>query len=293
MPETAAVAAAPAPAELWTIEPRAGGAAARAREVWQYRRMFRFFGERALRKLYQKTVLGMVWIVLRPLIPLLVRVLVFGALLDVGSDTLRVPYFLFLLVGSTAWELFSSCLMWATRSLELNGGLLTRLYVPRLILPIATMVPGFVTFAVHLTVLIVALIYYRVHDGQWYLDPTWLIVAPVATLLIILFALAIGLWTSVLGVGARDVRFGLGYILDFWVYLTPVVYPLTSVPGHAAWAFMLNPMAVLVVAFRGAILGGEGPQPWAWVAVISMIGVGLAAGLTFFHRAEAHAVDSL
>jgi lipopolysaccharide transport system permease protein len=286
-------AAAPAEAETWTIEPRAAGLGARGREVWQYRRMFRFFGERALRKLYQKTVLGVVWIVLRPLIPLVVRVFLFGALLKVGSGTLRVPYFLFLLVGSAAWELFAACVMWATRSLELNGGLLTRLYVPRLILPIATMVPGFVSFAVHMVVLVAALVYYRIDDGIWYLDTTWILVAPVAALLIVLFALAIGLWTSVLGAGARDVRFGLGYALDFWVYLTPVVYPLTIVPGKVAWALMLNPMAVLVVAFRGAILGGEGPEPWAWAAVLGFIAVALAAGLAFFHRAEASAVDSL
>lgn len=278
--------------ETWTIEPRARGFGSRMLEVWQYRHMFLFFGRRAFAKLYQKTVLGAVWIFLRPLMPLAVRVFVFGALLQVGTGS-RVPYFLFLAVGTAAWELFASCVMWATRSLELNGGILSRLYVPRLILPIATMVPGLVNFGIHLGVIVCALVYYRMHDGLWYGDPTWLVVAPVAVVLILLLALSIGLWTAVLGAGARDVRFGLGYVLEFWVYLTPVVYPVAIVPDSAQWALLLNPMAVLVIAFRGAVLGGEGPSPTDWIAALAIIGALLVAGLTFFHKAEAEAVDSL
>jgi lipopolysaccharide transport system permease protein len=278
--------------ELWTIEPRAGGFVARLGEVWRYRRMFLFFGERAFRKLYQNTVLGKAWIVLRPLVPLLVRVFVFGELLAVSSAS-PVPYFLFLAVGGAAWELFASSVMWATRSLQLNGGILTRLYVPRLIVPIATMVPGFVYFGINVAFVLASLLYYRLHDGIWYVEPAWLIVAPVAVVAIVAFALSIGLWTSVLGAETRDVRFGLAFALEFWVYVTPVVYPLSLVPGNVQWALMLNPMAVFVVAFRGAILGGEGPSPWAWACAIGITAVMLAAGLAFFQRAEATAVDSL
>jgi lipopolysaccharide transport system permease protein len=276
----------------WTIEPRTSGAAARARELWAYRRMFLFFGTRAVEKLYQRTVLGKAWIVLRPLVPLAVRVFVFGALLRVG-DTTAVPYFLFLAVGTAAWELFGSSLMWATRSLQLNGSILSRLYVPRLILPIASMLPGVVYFAIHLAVIVAALVYYRARDGVWYLDTTWLFVAPVAVVLILLFSLSIGLWTAVLGAGARDVRFGLGYVLEFWVYLTPVVYPVSLVPDRIEWALYVNPIAVYIVAFRGAILGAEGPPVLAWVAAVATTAIGLMAGLAFFYGAEAEAVDSM
>jgi lipopolysaccharide transport system permease protein len=277
----------------WVIEPRASGFVPRVWEMWRYRRMFRFFASRSVLKLYRNTVLGAVWIVLRPLIPLLVRVLLFGALLEVGSGRSKAPYFLFLAVGTAAWELFASSVMWATRSLELNGGMLTRVYVPRLILPIVTMTPGIIYFLINIAVIVVALVYYRLHDGVWYLDSTWLVAAPISIVLILALALSIGLWTSVLAVGARDVRFGLGYALDFWIYLTPVVYPMAIVPGHVQWLLMLNPMAVLVVAFRGAILGGEGPSPFAWIFAIGMIAAAMAAGLVFFQRAEAEAVDSL
>lgn len=279
-------------ADAWTIEPRSTGIAARAREIWAYRHMFVFFGRRAFQKLYRNTILGKAWIFLRPLVPLFVRVFVFGALLQVGGAA-KVPYFLFMAVGTAAWELFASSLMWATRSLQLNGSILARLYVPRLILPIASMVPGLVYFAIHVGVIVAALFYYRIQQGVWYVDGTWLFVAPVAIVLILLFALSIGLWTAVLGAGARDVRFGLGYALEFWVYLTPVVYPVSVVPDHAQWALYLNPIAVYIVAFRGAILGAEGPPVMAWVAALAMTVAALVAGLTFFHKAEAEAVDNL
>jgi len=279
--------------DTWVIEPRSVGAVARTKEVWRYRNMFVFFGQRALQKLYKRTVLGRSWIVLRPIIPLLVRVFLFGGLLDVGETVTRTPYFLFVSAGSAAWELFASCVMWATRSLELNGGLLTRLYVPRVILPLATMVPGAVYFAVHAAVFAGALVYYKWADGVWYLDTSWLIVAPVAIFLIVVFAFAIGMWTSVLGAQARDVRFGLGYVLEFWVYLTPVVYPMSRVPESIAWAVSLNPMTVFVVAFRGALMGGEGPRPWEWVTAIAIVGTLLALGMAYFHKAESEAVDSL
>jgi lipopolysaccharide transport system permease protein len=276
----------------WSIEPRLTSLGARVRELWAYRRMFLFFGHRAFQKLYRRTILGKAWIFIRPLFPLAIRVFVFGDLLQVGGQT-KVPYFLFVSVGTGVWDLFSSSLMWATRSLQLNGAILSRLYVPRLILPIASMVPGLANFAIHLGVIAAALVYYRVHEGVWYVDTTWLFVAPVAVVLILLFALSIGLWTAVLGAGARDVRFGLGYVLEFWIYLTPVVYPVSIVPDHVEWAMYLNPIAVYVVAFRGAILGGEGPPPLAWVAALVITAAALAAGLTFFYKAEAEAVDSL
>jgi lipopolysaccharide transport system permease protein len=278
--------------ETWTIVPRTNGPRARALELWRYRRMFRFFAHRAVAKLYKNTVLGAAWIVLRPVIPLVIRALLFGGILDVSSHQ-GTPYFLFVAVGSAAWELFGSAAMWATRSIELNGGLLTRMYVPRLILPIATIAPGLVSFGVSLGVLVVTVVYYRVREGIWYLDPHWMFVAPIALTLMLLLALSIGLWTSVMAVGARDVRFGLGYALDFWVYLTPVVYPLSKVPEHLQWLMMLNPMSVLVVAFRGALLGGEGPTPIQWATAVVTIGCLLAAGLSFFQRAEAEAVDNL
>ncbi len=139
----------------WVIEPRGRRWSAQVREVWQYRRLFRFFGKRAVERLYRGTFLGIAWLFIRPLFPLTVRTLVFGGLLGVKSP--GVPYFLFLLVGSSIWDLFSSCLMWAMRSLQMNKGFLGRMYFPRLIVPAATMSIAFVNFLIVMGVLAAAL----------------------------------------------------------------------------------------------------------------------------------------
>jgi lipopolysaccharide transport system permease protein len=278
--------------DTWTIEPRSTGLAARAQEVWRYRRMFVFFSHRAVLKLYRNTILGKAWIFLRPVIPLVVRVFLFGKVLAIAGPS-HVPYFLFVAAGQAPWELFASSVLWATRSLELNGSMLTRLYVPRVILPLATMAPAFVNFGITLLTIAATVLYYRVHDGVWYLDSSWWFVAPVAIVLCVALAFAIGLFTSVLGTIARDVRFGLGYVLEFWVYLTPVVYPLSNLSDSTQSIVMFNPMSVFVVAFRGALLGGEGPKPWAWVVSLIVLAAIMAAGLVFFQRAEAEAVDNL
>lgn len=276
--------------ELWTIEPRQSGFVARMREVWRYRQLLRFFGSRALQKLYRNTVLGMAWIFIRPLFPLLVNNLLFGGLLRVESN--GVPYFLFLTVGSTIWELFAQSAMWATRSLQLNAGIISRIYVPRLIIPIAGIAPALVNFGIHILVMIGALIYYRVTQHVWYIhfgpELLWLIPSTLMTLTI---AIGLGLWTSVPAAVARDVRFTLAYILGFWVLITPVMYPLSAMSAKWQMAMAINPMTAPVEMFKTAILG-SGDIRMAHVAISLAITLTVAgSGLWFFGRAEAEAAD--
>ncbi|MEQ1908692.1 MAG: hypothetical protein ABMA15_07705 [Vicinamibacterales bacterium] len=274
----------------WVIEPRREGLIARGRDVWRYRRLLRFFGWKALQKLYARTVLGWSWLFIRPLFPLFVNTIIFSGVLGVGSA--GVPYFLFLVTGMSIWELFASAVTWGTRSLELNRGFMTRIYIPRLILPIAIMTPAFLTLAINLAVLACAIVYYRLTTGVVYLVPAKLGWAVVAMALAWLLALGISLWTSVPALVARDVRFTLGYVLGFWVFLTPVLYPL-NVPDKYAWLMPLNPMAAIVNAFKYGILG---------IDVLNVRDLGLAAllaaavfmsGLWFFGRAEADAADKV
>ncbi len=276
--------------ELWTIEPRRSGFIARMREVWRYRKLLRFFGSRALQKLYRNTVLGMAWIFIRPLFPLLVNNLLFGRLLQV--ETNGVPYFLFLTVGSTIWELFAQSAMWATRSLQLNAGIISRIYVPRLIIPIAGIAPALVNFGIHILVMIGALIYYRVTQHVWYIHvgPELLWVIP-STLLTLTIAIGLGLWTSVPAAVARDVRFTLAYVLGFWVLATPVMYPLSAISPRWQMAMAANPMTAPVEMFKAAILG-SGEVRASHIAVSVAITLVLAgSGLWFFGRAEAEAAD--
>lgn len=274
----------------WVIEPRVNTFGFRLREVWRYRALLRFFALRAITKLYKRTKLGKAWIFIRPLFPLIVKTLIFGGLLGIQSE--GVPYFLFLVVGTAIWDLFAGALMWATRSLELNRSLITRIYVPRLILPVAMMSPAFVIFALHVGVLVLTLGYYgvtrRVLYGAGFPEILW---AGVSVVLVVTFALAIGLWTSVLGATARDVRFTLAYILDFWSFLTPVLYPLSAVPDKWRWLVYLNPLATLVEAFKWGVLGIGGVHYGALVLSCAIIATVLISGLWFFGRAEAGAVD--
>jgi lipopolysaccharide transport system permease protein len=275
--------------EEWLIEPLSGGIRRRGRELWQYRRLLRFFGLKAVQKLYARTKLGWVWIFIRPLFPLLTKTLIFGSVLSVGSD--GVPYFLFLVASSTGWELFASAVTWGTRSLEMNRSMLRQMYLPRLILPLANMTPAFLTFAIYLSVLALAFVWFGIADGRMYFVPAGLGWTLAATVLSVTLAFAIALWTSVPALVARDVRFTVGYVLGFWVFLTPVMYPLSAVPPHLRSWMLLNPMAPIVESFKFGLLGIGGVELWQLGVSALLVLVLLASGLVFFSRAEADAAD--
>ena len=276
----------------WVIEPRGQSLGARLGEVWTYRRLFRFFGERAVERLYKNTLLGKAWIFIRPLFPLLIRTLVFGGVL--GIEAPGVPYFLFLLVGTMVWDLFASCLMWATRSLQMNRGLLGRMYFPRIIVPAASMAIAFVNFLIMMGVLVVALVYYQVSEGQWYLAGSGQLVwAVVALVLAVILALGIGLWTAPMNAQHRDVRFTLVFVLQFWFLLTPILYPLSEVPEAYRWAFLLNPMSGVIQAFKWGVLGIEELNLLVLGIDVVIVLLVLLSGLWFFGRVEGEAVDRI
>ena len=277
-------------AETWTIEPRGRSTRARIGEIWQYRRLFRYFGTRAVQKLYMNTLLGKAWIFIRPLFPLMVRSLVFGGLLGVATP--GVPYFLFLVTGTAIWELFASCLMWATRSMQMNRSFLGRVYFPRIILPAATMAVAFVNFAIMMGVLAVTLAYYYFTDGRLYLAPIGNIGWALGAIAVaVTFALAVGLFTAPMNAEYRDVRFTLMYVLEFWALLTPVLYPVSAVPPQYQWMVFLNPLAGVVLAFKWGVLGVEGVNAAAFAIDAAVVGVILFAGIWYFTRVEGQAVD--
>jgi lipopolysaccharide transport system permease protein len=274
--------------DTWVIEPRGESLVTRLREIWRYRRLLRFFAAKSLSKLYKRTVLGAAWIFIRPLFPLLVNTLIFGGVLGVGSN--GVPYFLFLSCGSTLWDLFSQAVTWGTRSLELNRGFMSRIYVPRLILPIATVTPAYINLAINLGVFAVAIAYYRVTTGVLYWTPWNTGSALLGLVLASLLALGLTLWTSVPGMQARDVRFTMSYVLGFWLFLTPVLYPLNTNSKYA-WLLALNPMAAPVNGFKHGLLGIGAVSVRDWVISTVETAIVLVSGLSFFARAEADAID--
>ena len=276
----------------WLIEPRARSWGARLKEVWVFRRLFVYFGRRAVERRYQGTFLGVAWLFIRPLFPIAIQALIFGGVLGVRSP--GVPYFLFVLVGSSIWQLFSGCAMWATRSLQTNKSFLNRMYFPRIIVPIATMAISFVDFLIMMGLMLGVMLYYLATDGNWYLGgPVQLLWAVGALLLAVALGLGVGLWIAPLNAEYRDVRFTLNYVLQFWALLTPILYPLSAVPEKYHWIVFLNPLAGVVQAFKWGVLGVEALNHTALAVDALLIFLVLLSGFWFFSRVEGQAVDRI
>ena len=283
----------PLPEGTWVIgaETR-DSVGARLREFWQYRRVLAFFSIKAVQSLYSKTRLGMPWLFIRTLFPLAVGSFVFGGVMQVPSGS--VPYFIFFATGQLAWSFFDGPLLRGSRGLDVNRELLRKLYIPRVILPMGQMSAGLVEPVIVAGVLAGSAIYYRLHDGTWYVNLGWeLFRAPLAALLVLAFAFSLALWTSVWQARARDVRFALRYVISFWLYFTPVIYPLSMVPADVRWLAHLNPLTAPVELFKSGILPDTAPSwPWIGYSVAVTLAV-FCGGVWHFARNESATMDKL
>jgi lipopolysaccharide transport system permease protein len=270
-----------AAAATWSNEPKRQGPIAAAIEVWQYRRFVRFLGAKSFRKLYARTMLGWSWVLIGPLVPILLNLFVFGALIGMTSE--GIPYFLFLTIGNLSWDFFQSALMWSTRGLEMHRKVMDRVYVPRVILPIATMTPAIFSILINSTVTAGVVAYYWIKDGTPYLaiglNTLWSVAA---LAMIVTLVLGIGMFTSVWGETARDARFTLGNVLQLWFLATPVLYPTSQVPPQYQKWLLLNPMASFVEAFKYGFFKTNPPDLTRFLVAALMAIVLLTVGLLFF-----------
>jgi len=278
--------------DQWVIEPRRPGLVARAKDIWVHRRLLTFFAKKALEKQYKRTVLGAAWLFIRPLFPLFVSTIVFGGVLKVGSEGL--PYFLFLVIGQAIWDYFASSVTWGTRSLEVSRGFLSRMYIPRFILPVSLLTPGAVTFGIYLLVIACAAVYYRVVGNVWHVtigpNTGWSVLA---LLLTTVLALGIAYWTAVPALKARDVRFTVQYVMGFWLFLTPVFYPLSAISERWRPLVALNPMATYAQMFKSGLIRSESPEPAHIATALAVTLVVFVSGAMYFSREEADAADKI
>jgi len=245
-----------------------------------------------VRDRYEGLTLGPFWLLARPLAPILIGTLIFGGLLGVPSE--RVPYFLFFLTGTSCWRIFERSLMWVTRGLERVRSLVKKVYFPRIIAPIAAVSPALAEFAAMLGLLLIASVFYWFKDGVMYLQFGPKMFAAVgAIILTVFFSISVGLFTSVLQVRHRDVRYSMRYVNQFWMYATPVIYPMSQIPPKYHFLMYINPMAPLVETYKWGMLGiGEFPlRPF--VSAIVVMTIVFAVGVVFFYRTEAASVDKL
>lgn len=278
--------------EVWTIEPAREGTTARATELWRYRRLLAFLAVRTVKDLYEGMSLGIFWLFARPLLPILVGGFVFGGLLGLPSD--GVPFVLFFMTGFVPWSLFDRSILFGTKCLDQHKGLIKRLYFPRLIVPIASIAPAAAYFVIYVVLMVLVALFYVWKDGTLYvrLGPG-LVLAILMGLFAVFCALSVVLWTSVFQARHKETRFGLRYFLQFWMYLTPVFYPISSVPPEHRWLIFINPMASVVATFRWGVLGvGEVPIVPLATSFVTAV-VAMAAGIWFFTSNEASTIDRL
>ncbi|HEY4085657.1 MAG TPA: ABC transporter permease [Bryobacteraceae bacterium] len=254
-------------------------------DVWEYRDLLYFLVWRDIKVRYKQTALGAAWAVLQPLLTMVAFSVFFGKLAKVPSN--GIPYPVFTFAALLPWQLFSYSMTEAGNSLIGSQNLITKIYFPRLVIPIAAVLGGLPDFAISFAVLLVLMAIYGI-------VPTLAILTiPLFILLAVATALAAGLWLSALNVKYRDVRYTIPFLAQFWLFLTPVAYPSSLVPARWRLLFGLNPMAGVVEGFRWALLGEkEAPGPMLVVSIV-IVAVLLVTGLYYFRRLEATFADTI
>jgi lipopolysaccharide transport system permease protein len=255
------------------------------RELWSYRELIYFLTWRDIKVRYKQTAIGVVWALLQPTAMIVVFTLFFGRLAGVSSD--GIPYPLFALVALLPWQLFSRAITESTNSLVTDQRLITRVYFPRIIVPMATTLAAIVDFVIAGFLLLVLLPIYGILPR---VEIIWL---PVFMVLMIFTALGVGFWLSALNVEYRDVMYTMPFLNQFWFFITPVVYSSDVVPARWRSLYGLNPMVGVIEGFRWSILGiGSGPDAMiAASAVVTMIL--FTTGIVWFRRRERTFVDAI
>ncbi len=232
---------------------------------------------------YKQTALGVVWVILQPLSAGIIFAVIFGHFAKMPSD--GKPYVLFVMTGLLAWNLFSGAIQRAGNSLVTDSKLITKVYFPRILVPLASTVAVLVDFIVSLIVLIILMLYYGVSPGLEILTlPLWL-------LLTVLLGTGVSLWLSAINVKYRDFMYAMPFLIQLWMYATPVVYASSLIPEKWRWIFALNPMVGIIEGFRWSILGSSGLTLTVLVTSVAMaLGMSLA-GVFYFKSVEREFAD--
>lgn len=237
---------------LTTIEPSGTWSALNLRELWTYRELLYFLIWRDVKIRYKQTALGAAWAIIQPLFTMLIFTLIFSRVAGIRSD--GIPYPIFAYAGLLPWTFFSNAVTTSGNSLVGSAHVITKVYFPRLLIPAAAVGAGFVDFAVAFVMVIPLMFYYHV---KLTLNLFWL---PIPIALTVLLALGVGMWLSALNVKYRDVRFAVPFMVQFWMFLSPIAYPSSVIPERWQLLYSLNPATGIVEGFRSALLG----QPFKW-----------------------------
>ncbi|HET7434387.1 MAG TPA: ABC transporter permease [Thermoanaerobaculia bacterium] len=271
------------PDSVLVIEPSPAWRPVDLGEVWRYRELLFFFVWRDVKVRYKQTVLGVAWAVIQPLFAMLIFAFFFGRIARLPSD--GMPYPLFTYAGLLPWTFFANAVNAGSQSLIGSAHLVSKVYFPRILVPIAAVSTGLVDFFFALIMLVPLLVWQDVTPF-----PRALIGIPVAIAVTYILGFGISCWLSALVVRFRDLRHVIPFVVQIWMFATPIVYPLSLVPEKWRAAVGLNPMVSVVEAFRGSIFGR--PLPWSGLLYALIVGVVLiVTGSIYFRRLERSFAD--
>jgi homopolymeric O-antigen transport system permease protein len=260
------------------IEPSHSWLSFRLDELWEYRELLYFLIWRDVKVRYKQTVIGAAWAIIQPLFTMIIFTFVFGHFANMPSDGL--PYPVFAYAALIAWNYFAKSLSNSVISVVGNAHLITKVFFPRLLLPVAAVVSGILDFAISFIFLLAILAWYGI-------VPSWgILLLPVFILLIMITALSLSLWLSVINVRYRDVGQAVPFLVQIWLFASPVAYPLSVVPEKWRIAYSLNPMTGIIEGFRWALLGKETPDLMPFLIAIGIVLALLLGGIVFFRRME-------
>ncbi|MGA7627261.1 MAG: ABC transporter permease [Methanoregula sp.] len=251
-------------------------------ELWAYRELIAAFTLRDVKLRYKQTGLGIAWAVLQPVLTMVIFTIIFGGLAKIPSN--GVPYPLFVLAALLPWMLFSDGLTRSTTSMVANSPIMTKVYFPRLIMPLSSIISPLVDFGVSFIILIAMMIYYG------YAPTLNIVFLPLFLLLALATSLGVGLWLSALNVKYRDFQYTIPFIIQIGMYASPVVYASSLVPASLRVWYGLNPMAGVIEGFRWTLLGSGTPSAMVLVSV-GMVIVILVTGILYFRRMEQYYAD--
>ncbi|HUJ94095.1 MAG TPA: ABC transporter permease [Terriglobales bacterium] len=253
------------------------------RELWNYRELLYFFVWRDLKVRYKQTAIGAAWAILQPFMTMLVFTLFFGRLAHIPSNGLPHPVFYY--SALLAWTYFAGALQNSTTTIVENQRVITKVYFPRLLLPMAAVTSGLVDLGFGFIVFLGMLLYFKITPGGA------ILLMPFFLLLAVLTALGVGLWLSALNAVYRDVRYVVPFLIQFWMFASPVAYPSSLIPERWRWLYGLNPMSGVVEGFRWSLTGHGEPPSLLLAASTAMVLVLLAGGVMYFQKMEGTIAD--
>lgn len=265
-------------ASVVEIRPTRGWVSLRLGDLWAYRELFYFLTWRDVKVRYKQTALGATWVLVQPLVQMVVFTVVFNRVAKLPSQ--GVPYPLFTFAALLPWTLLSGALSRAGQSVVSNSGLISKIYFPRLIIPLASVLSNLVDFAVSLLIIAGLMAYYG------YLPPAAIATIPLFTLLTLLTAIGIGLWLGALNVRYRDVGYVIPFLLQVWLFVSPIAYSSSLVSSRYHWVYALNPVVAVAEGFRWGFLGTPAPSAPDVGSAVGIVFVLCVTGAYYFRRVE-------